>query len=269
MTPGPCSSESYTYSLDKLQLISLPGPHFNWAKINDTLCIPHYEISPLSYSGEQRKGAIESFADSTSPMDFADRACVAPFPLAAPFPIPEDVGDAIDFVSHNSDLAINEFRNRQLFHLQELANACEADTARWYSHTPDFIASATGGFHVALCAQLANFLGLNATDWLMQFAIGFPLTGILPQRHTFPLDGGVAGSPVHPESLFSAKTARFVARARRSHVKHAAVLWEEALSQVREGWLSPPARLDTCGNFADDPLTPCNIAFSIRSTTGG
>ena len=95
----------------------------------------------------------------------------------------------------------------------------------------------------------------------MQFAVGFPLTGILPHLFTFPLDTAVARSPDRPGSLFSEKTERFVARSRRSSAKHAATLWGEAMAQVRVGSFTPPALLDTAGNFAHDPQTPCNVAF--------
>ena len=219
------------------------------------------KIPPMTYSGNQRKGVIESFSDASSPVDFADRACHASFPLATPFPLPRDVSDALDFASNNSDELVNAFRNRQLSILEDLAIACEAETSRWYSFTPPFLAPATMTFHVALCAHLSDFLGINAIDWLMQFAVGFPLTGTLSQRFTFPLDTSTALPPVHAESLFATKTTRFVSRARRSSAKNAAALWNEAMSQVQEGWLTPPEILDTAGNFANDPLTPCNVAF--------
>ena len=100
-----------------------------------------------------------------------------------PLSAAQDVSGGLDFGSPNTDERMNAFRDRRLLRLEELAKACEEDTARWYSSTPPFIDPATGCFRAALCAQLANFLDINATEWLMQFAVGSPLTGILSQQY--------------------------------------------------------------------------------------
>ena len=105
---------AYEFTLDKLERDALADPHFNWAAMNDTLNIAHYGNSPTIYSGHQRRGAIEAFSDASSPVDFTDRACIAPFPPATPFPFPSDVSGALDFASANTDDRINDFRNRQL-----------------------------------------------------------------------------------------------------------------------------------------------------------
>ena len=183
------------------------------------------------------------------------------FPSSPPVPLPKDLSDALDFVDGNDDAAVVAFRERQLYRLESLATTLKGESSHWYSFCPEFTRPATGVLHVALAAQLSAFLGLNATDWLMQFVHGFPIDGTLSQRFTFPLDLSRSVPPVDPTSLFLSKTPSFVHRARRAPVKHAHILRAEAMDQVAAGWLAPPRLLDTRGDFADNPLEDCNTAF--------
>ena len=64
---------------------------------------------------------LGSFPYALGPVDFADRACSAPFRLATPIPLPKDLSGALDYVVACDDAAINSFRGRQLMRLEALA----------------------------------------------------------------------------------------------------------------------------------------------------
>ena len=247
--------------LGLLVAAELPDPSPAWDSLNDTLDIDWYRASPLSFAGKQRRGIIESAPSSAGPVNFLNHALSAAFPLAEHTPLPFDFMEAVDFVSAGPPSTVHSFRESQLAHLERLARQFQPDTDRWYNTAPDFIRPATGHLHVALCAQLAEFLDLSATPWLSQFVTGFPIVGVVSQCSTSPLDPNTPTTAPDPALLFQSAPDRFVARARRSPVKFASDLWDEAMEQVAAGWLTPPALLNAMGRFAHDPDTPCNIAF--------
>ena len=146
---------------------------------------------------------------------------------------------ALDFAAHSSDGQINEFREGELLRTGRLSERCGAGTARRYSSGPEFIRPATTTLHVALCAQLAEFLALNAIEWIAQFAAWSPITGNLPRRFTFPSESYRALPAVGAAALFATKSERLALRARRSPAKYPAALWKEALTQVGAGWTPP------------------------------
>ena len=258
---GPTASIPSVYHLGLLTLDPLPDPTLAGGEINDTLVIDHYRSSALTYAGKQRMGIRESFPDTSEPVNFIRRAGSAPVPLNEPVPLPGDFRDAIRLTVSNSYVAIGEFRAKQLGHLELLASLSSQQTDPWYSFTPDSIRPATGKLHVALCVHLADFLGISATAWFTQFVFGFPLTGALSQRFTFPVDTKINARPVGPSSLFQDKASRFISRARRAPVRHADALWADAMAQVGDGWITDPRVLDSQGNFEAEPDTPIINAY--------
>ena len=94
-----------------------------------------------------------------------------------------------------------------------------------YSFAPEFLRPSTSRLRVALCAQVGDFLGLSASEWLMQFAVGFPLKGALSQQHTFKREEVTPNPLVPAETLLINNTYRFVYRARRSPARPASTLW--------------------------------------------
>ena len=140
----------------------------------------------------------------------------------------------------NLDGSISTFRGKQLLRLEQLATQFGSENARRYSFFPEFLRPATGRLRVALCAQAGDFLGISDSEWLMQFAAGFPRKGTLSQQHTFKREKVPSNPPVPAESLLINNTKRFVYRARRSPARFASALWREAMGQFDAGRQTPP-----------------------------
>lgn len=170
---------------------------------------------------------------------------------------------ALDFGATNSDATINDFRERQILRLGRIAADFEADTIWRYSFSPEFLRPATMTPHVALGAQLAEFLELNARGRHMQSVAGFSIAGNLSRRFTFPIDLPRRPPPVDPEGLFASQSGRFVHRARMAPGNFDAALWMDAIAQVELGRLTNPALLSADCNFASCPSRECDIAFRL------
>ena len=259
--PEPPHEEPMEFNLDDFAYTMLPDPHQFYNRFNDDLVIDHYKPSARSYSGAQRKGIVEPFPDSASYTEHISESLQATFPLEEQTPLPADLMTALKFHRDHSRETIREFQSSQLKNLRVMAEECKAETEKWYRFTPEELRGTVGSVHIALLAHLTRFTRIRGTDWLMQFVVGFPITGILSQRHVFPVEMGEQTAITDPNSLHLSKTSRFKARAPRAQSRHSQVLWDEALEQVAKGWLEKPLPLDNNGNFRDNPTDPINIAF--------
>ena len=259
--PPPLVADPNEFNLAGFAFTALPDPHQDYDRFNNDLVIEHYRPSARSYSGAQRKGIFEPFPLAQSYIEHINEALQAPFPLAELTPLPADLLSALKFHRDNSRETIREFQTAQLKQLRIIAEECRADTERWYRFTPEELKPNTGTIHIALLAHLARFTRLRGTNWLMQFVVGFPITGNLKQEGVFPLGSDGQTSILDPESLQRSKTSRFKARAPRSIPRSAQELWDEAMQQVSKNWLCPPEPLDGNGNFLNNPTSPINIAF--------
>ena len=259
--PRPDPPVATEFDLRSFAFTTLPSPHTSLDKYNDDLTIEHYAPSDRSYSGKQRKGISEPFPDSTTHREHIEAALAAKFPFNEDTPLPDDLTAALIYNRDNDSNVVAEFRQSQLKRLRVIADECRFETNEWYSHTNPAIGPATGSVHIALLAHLARFTRMRGTNWLMQFVTGFPIVGHLHQAGVFPSGKDTPPTLPNPDSLFDSKTARFRARAPRSTSRSSFKLWEEAMSQVDEGWLCEPEPLDSDGNYRDRPLSKCNIAF--------
>ena len=151
--------------------------------------------------------------------------------------------------------------NRQMHHLRTIAEECRSETRRLYSATSPFILPATGKIHIALLAHLLDYTGMSGPKWILQFVVGFPLSGCLHQSRTFATDDDSPFTFVDPDTLFASSPHRLKTRSPRAVSRHAEQLWAEALKQVDEGWLTPPGPLGANSHFLDRPRGECNIAF--------
>ena len=104
---------------------------------------------------------------------------------------------------------------------------------------------------------------MGGARWILQFVVGFPLVGCLQQSRAFPLDTTDPVDFTNPDALFPTSSIRFMSRAPRAVTRHAEHLWEEALVQVSEGWLTAPEPMDQNRRFQEHPLGQCNIAFRL------
>ena len=105
-----------------------------------------------------------------------------------------------------------------------------------------------------------HFCGLGGEIWLLQFVRGFPRTGKLSQKFTFPLPTKKIPDPMSLNEVIASAPGRFRSRSTRPPPQ-AEVLRNEALLQAERGWLGPPRLLSADGLFADAPTVPLNNAF--------
>ena len=148
-----------------------------------------------------------------------------------------------------------------MIRLRILAEESLSETQGYYRATPPTILPATGKAHIALMAHLLDYAGVGGSKWILQFDVGFPLTGCLHQSRAFPTDIHSPFEFVDPNALFAPSPNRFKVRAPRAVARHADQLWGEALKLVEEGWRTPPDPLDINGRFLEHPMEECNIAF--------
>ena len=197
---------------------------------------------PVTYSGNQRMGGCGIAPRCAWFRRFRGLGVI----LSLPLPVGRTntpVGRfrrRVGYRIPNLDGSISTFRGKQLLRLEQLATQFGSENARRYSFFPEFLRPATGRLRVALCAQAGDFLGISDSEWLMQFAAGFPRKGTLSQQHTFKREKVPSNPPVPAESLLINNTKRFVYRARRSPARFASALWREAMGQFDAGRQTPP-----------------------------
>ena len=238
--PAPIIPTPTEFDLGNFAFTALPNPHEDLNRFNDDLVIEHYQPAPRSFSGTQRKGIVEPFCEADSYDAHILAALNATFPMSDPTPLPIDLRNALYFNRDNSMGKIAEFRSSQLKKLRVIADECRDETEERFQFAPDPIKSSQGKPHIALLAHLARFTRMRGTNWLMQFATGFPITGRLSQSGVFPIVNAPTQEILHPDQLFETKAARFKARAPRANSRSSQTLWGEALEQVQKGRLYPP-----------------------------
>ena len=168
------------------------------------------------------------------------------FPLSSETPLPPETIHAIEFIRSSSDEEVRGTWASQLRAVEELVKLPTPEQHRWNASIPGSISAAAGKFQIIAVKKLLRQLGVGGEAWLGQFAFGFPITGKLSQRFLFPqAKKSAAGIP--RDDLFSSAAARFRERAAKSGLKNAAPLWDEAMEQVKEGWLLPPVLLSPDG----------------------
>ena len=238
-----------------------PTLNFHHDELNDDLSIEHYRSAPLSYLGSQRRGIVDPLPTTSSYEEHIKGALNAAFPLHEPAPLPVDLEWALRFQCENDLATIQAYRSTQLAWVRKIAAECQHTTDELYRSTPSSIAPATGKVHIALLSHLMGFTQMKGRKWVTQFVTGFPMTGCLSQSGVFPLDPETPTTFTDPTTLFATSAERFATRSKRSVSRHTAALWEEAMAQVRDGWLSEPQPLNADGRFAARPEEECNIAF--------
>ena len=80
--------------------------------------------------------------------------------------------------------------------------------------------------------QLMRDFGIGGRAWVAQFAVGFPITGRLSQRHLLPPDKKI-GKLIPSSQLFDSAGARFRERAAQSGRKNAHQSRGEAMCQIQ------------------------------------
>ena len=227
----------------------------------DDVKLDHYQSPPLIFMGSQRKGVKDPFPNASSYLSHMEQATSSPFPLGAPCPLPTDVDKAVKFLKRLDKSGIEEFWADQMQLIKKMSAHPYCSSANWYSARPLFLRKAPTTLNVAIIAQLADFYGIGARNWLSQYISGFPISGTICQSMTFPLTETPDNPfPTSIDSLLAESPAKFKTRSARKP-PHAEALWLEATEQVAKGWLAAPRILNREGRFADAPNFPLINAF--------
>ena len=251
-------------------------PNFNQSKApkmfyqqdcNDDLNLGSFIQSKTIWAGLQRKGVSPLITDPQNYIDHILKATRAIFPLSADIPIPQEIQDSLEFIMHGDPGAVVKFWDDQLMRLQSLTREAQPLQERWNDLIPPEIRGAQKKFKSVAFHQLLCHLSLGGDRWISQFIFGFPTTGVLSQEGIFPPSDMPKG-PAPISSIWKTSVRRFKERARASGFKNAQVLWDEALSQVKEGWLSDPFEFDNEGNISQFPLGETNAAFRFGVSQG-
>ena len=152
----------------------------------DDVSAQHYVPPPLSYMSTQRKGVRGPIPSAKSYKDHLAQALEQPFPMAADCPLPEDVLDAVKFLTRSSDRAITGFWSDQLPALTKLAAHPLCFPNHWYDLRPAELSSSPKALEIALISQLSAFAGIGALNWISGYIYGFPITGHISQPRTSP-----------------------------------------------------------------------------------
>ena len=249
-------SQSIEHSLSIF--VDLPqGPLTDY---NDDVHCQHYEGSLNSYMSFQRNRLSIDSLSACSRQDFVNKAMLRSSPFAEISKIPDDICRSVNFLSSNSPDEIRTFWGRQLERLRSLVMLRRERSAAWYAQAPVELSRFHRRFPLDVWAALMHFCGLGGSDWLGQFVHGFPITGVLSQKFTFPLSSEKLATPLTVDKVLSSVKSRFAARAIRPPPL-AMDLWQEAMDQVRQGWLDPPRLLSSAGQWADSPDSLINPAF--------
>ena len=188
-------------------------------------------------------------ADATSIEDHLQREIKEDFYLAKDIPLPTELSESLRFINNSDPRAIRHWWNLQGERVESLVDELQETQLVWDARTPDCIAAATGKLKtVSLLALSLNF-NLGGRDWAEQFTYGFPLVGDLSQDGVYPRDTSLKPSP-DPVHIWERSQERLSLRAKTSGAIHANELWNEAMGQIKLGWLDNPLRIDHAGNVA-------------------
>ena len=129
-----------------------------------------------------------------------------------------------------------------------------------YQRTDPRITTATGKVNfIAMMSTMGQF-DLGGARWPHQFVRGFPIIGDLSQSGIYPTDPKSQHAPDH-SSLWTEIASRFRTRAGASGWPNADTLWQEALGQVTNGWLTPHLPIREDGQCPDLAIGPVNVSF--------
>ena len=133
--------------------------------------------------------------------------------------------------------------------------------------TPQAIKGAQSRSQAVAFHQLLHNFGLGGDNWIRQFIFGFPTTGFLSQAGISPASPK-AKPPLPTAAIWRSSLKRFRGRSRSSGLRGADALWSEAISQVKEGWLGPPAEFPANGDIEFFPEGATNAACRFGASQG-
>ena len=227
----------------------------DWPQITDAnaqLVIPSFtRRDTLEFHGGsayQRRRTKELVCEKSDPVKHEKMSRSVNFPLDDKAHLPQDVYEAIDFVTQNDADVLKEFWENQISRLEEIEYRCREATKRWRESLSTDQMKVQGKINLPLLAIMLEKLGMGGQKWVKQFQDGFPIVGDLEEPGVYPAQE-CPDPEISPDRLFG--SAKWRLNARRGSVTdpNEGALWNEALCQVEKGWLQGPFKFDDEGNL--------------------
>ena len=228
---------------------------------NDDLIIESYVTSKYHLAGMQRSGIFESIIDAKNYEEHMTKACQTEFFLAKDTKLPSDLDNALNFHAKATPTEIRSFWAHQTARITSLSQAAQKTQSEWDKLIPTEISYSAKGIRTAALSHLLSSQNMGGQRWIAQFTFGFPIVGTLSQKGVFPPSEKVLPTPISPEELWVDAKARFAERSTRSSKRDNLALWNEAIEQVKTGWLEKHQVISNTGRLANEPDTPLNLAF--------
>ena len=227
---------------------------------NNDLELGTFIPSKYTWSGEQRKGLDCHITDSTSIDDHTRKAMDLEFFLAKPVPLPDEIKDSVEFIRNARTEDVLDFWTNQLATVREVVQEAESTQKQWDDQMPNKGQRRPPTLKTVALLHLMKNFGLGGDRWLQQFVFGFPIIGEMDQTGVYPRDDSKRPPPPL-EGIWKDNQKRFMTRARASGFLNAQLLWDEAMSQVKKGWLADPLPVDPNGNVATYEKGSVVLAF--------
>ena len=152
--------------------------------------------------------------------------------------LPEDVQEAISFISHRGSTGIRAFWLKQLARIRQRARELMPPLHQLRAAVEPSKEDSRARIHVPLLKELLEENGMGGSEWCDQFVTGFPILGELGEPGVYPPSSHTP-SYISREELFQGAKKRFLSK-NRSSDPNADQLWSEALDQAKKHWLHGP-----------------------------
>ena len=213
------------------------------SKCSTPLTIPSFPKTPneWGYTGTRYQGPNRAFSlqGASSYEEHIEQSAEMPFPMETGFHIlPEDVQEAISYVSHRGSTGIRAFWLKQLAQIQQRARELMPILQQLRATVEPSKEASRARIHVPLLKELLEKTGMGGSEWRDQFVTGFPILGELGEPGVYP-PSSLTPSYISREELFEGAQERFVSKNRATD-PNAEQLWIEATDQVKKQWLHGP-----------------------------
>ena len=227
---------------------------------NNDLRLGCFTQSKYTWAGEQRKAMISHITDSTDAFGHAKKAMGLEFFLAKPAPLPGEIKDPIQLIQHATKDEALDFWIDQLGKFKRVVSDAATTHTQWATHFDRVGDTAPPSLRTVVLLHLMKAFDLGGDRRVKQFILGFPIVGECEQPGVFPRNHSKP-PPKEIDLIWKQNSERSQLRARASGALNAQHLWDEALGQVTNGWLHPPAPLGALGHPEGDPAKEVVIAF--------
>ena len=242
------------------------------SKSSNPLTIPSFPKTPneWGYAGTRYQGPNRAFSlqNASSYEEHIEQSAELPFPMDTGYHIlPEDVQEAISFITHRGSAGIRAFWLKQLARIQQRARELMPFLHQLRAAVEPSKEGSRARIHVPLLKELLEENGMGGSEWCDQFVSGFPILGELGEPGVYP-PSSHPPSYISREELFQGAKDRFLSK-NRSPDPNADKLWLEALEQAKKNWLHGPHPFNNDGELMVEgtPVT-ANPAFRFGVQQG-